>query len=52
MEPKMPYNNYNTPLAKEIKNAYSRGQGDEDLEPIVLVDTMTTQLGVLNTMML
>ena len=29
---------YNTPLAEAIRNAYTRGEGDEDLEPIVLVD--------------
>ena len=29
---------YNTPLAEAIRNAYARGEGDEDLEPIILVD--------------
>ncbi len=29
---------YSTPLAQAIAEAYAKGEGDEDLEPIVLVD--------------
>ncbi|UCE14844.1 MAG: phosphoglycerate mutase (2,3-diphosphoglycerate-independent) [Candidatus Heimdallarchaeota archaeon] len=36
---------YNTPLAQAIREAYIQGESDEDLEPIVLVDTHNHPIG-------
>ncbi len=40
---------YNTPLAEAIRNAYARGEGDEDLEPIILVDEDEHPIGRIKT---
>jgi len=36
---------YSTPLAEAIRIAYTRGEGDEDLEPLVLVDNDNSPIG-------
>ena len=39
---------YSTPLAQGIAEAYEKGEGDEDLEPIVLVDENRQPIGRIN----